>query len=64
MELLKRYRDSIKVSLHIKKLPVLIENWEFLYNGLYCLHLHHAAEAHESHSEDASGDEGDGNALH
>ena len=28
------------------------------------LHLHHAAEAHEGHSEDAGGDEGDGNALH
>lgn len=28
------------------------------------LHLHHAAEAHEGHGEDASGDEGDGNALH
>lgn len=28
------------------------------------LHLHHTAEAHESHSKDASGDEGDGNALH
>lgn len=28
------------------------------------LHLHHAAEAHEGHSEDTGGDEGDGNALH
>ena len=28
------------------------------------LHLHHAAKAHEGHSEDAGGDEGDGNALH
>lgn len=28
------------------------------------LHLHHAAEAHEGHSEDAGGDEGDGDALH
>lgn len=28
------------------------------------LHLHHAAEAHEGHSEDAGGDERDGNALH
>ena len=28
------------------------------------LHLHHAAEAHKGHSEDAGGDEGDGNALH
>ena len=28
------------------------------------LHLHHAAEAHEGHSKDAGGDEGDGNALH
>ena len=32
--------------------------------GLRVLHLHHAAEAHEGHSEDAGGDEGDGNALH
>ena len=28
------------------------------------LHLHHAAEAHEGHGEDAGGDEGDGDALH
>ena len=28
------------------------------------LHLHHAAEAHEGHSEDAGGDERDGNAFH
>ena len=28
------------------------------------LHLHHTAEAHEGHSEDAGGDKGDGNALH
>lgn len=28
------------------------------------LHLHHAAEAHKGHSEDAGGDEGDGNAFH
>lgn len=32
--------------------------------GLPVLHLHHAAEAHEGHSEDTGGDEGDGNALH
>ena len=28
------------------------------------LHLHHAAEAHESHGKDAGGDERDGDALH
>ena len=28
------------------------------------LHLHHAAEAHEGHGEDAGGDEGDGDTLH
>ena len=28
------------------------------------LHLHHAAEAHEGHSEDAGGDEGDGDTFH
>ena len=28
------------------------------------LHLHHAAEAHEGHSEDTGRDEGDGNAFH
>ena len=66
MELLKRYRDSIKVSLHIKKLPALIQNWEFLYKGLclLVLHLHHTAEAREGHSKDAGGDERDGDALH
>ena len=40
--------------------------WPVLYGGggLCSLHLHHAAEAHEGHSEDTGGDEGDGNALH
>lgn len=40
--------------------------WPVLYMwvGSSVLHLHHAAEAHEGHSEDAGGDEGDGNALH
>ena len=28
------------------------------------LHLHHAAEAHEGHGEDAGGDERDGDTLH
>ena len=28
------------------------------------LHLHHTAEAHEGHGEDAGGDECDGDALH
>ena len=38
--------------------------WDKSKGGLCVLHLHHTAEAHEGHSEDAGGDEGDGNALH
>ena len=40
--------------------------WPVLFRlgAMSALHLHHAAEAHEGHSEDAGGDEGDGNALH
>ena len=37
---------------------------EGVWMGMSALHLHHATEAHEGHSEDAGGDEGDGNALH
>lgn len=36
----------------------------FRLRAMSVLHLHHAAEAHKGHSEDAGGDEGDGNALH
>lgn len=40
--------------------------WPVLYvgGGLCALHLHHTAEAHESHGKDACGDESNGDASH